>query len=159
MVRPVSELPAPVDEHRTRRWQAIRDLLVFQLKIFLDGLKDVVLAPVGLVAGIVGLLGSRGHPGRYLYKVMRWGKRYEDWIALYGALEHRKRLGEGEADGLDGYVQRLERAIAAQTREGGMTTRARAAIEKALDALGETDDPKATQDLEKSRRPTAPDDG
>ena len=51
MVRPVSELPAPVDEHRTRRWQAIRDLLVFQLKIFLDGMKDIVLAPLGLVAG------------------------------------------------------------------------------------------------------------
>lgn len=149
MVRPVSELPAPVDENRTRRWRAIRDLLVFQLKIFLDGLKDIVLAPLGLVAGIAGLLGKRGHPGRYLYKVMRWGKRYEDWIALYGALEHRKRLGDGDADGLDGYVQRLERAVAAQSRQGSMTARARAAVEKALDALDESADPKAKQVSEK----------
>ena len=112
---------------------------MFQLKIFLDGLKDIVLAPLGLVAGAIGLLGGSTRPGRYLYWVMRLGKRYEDWIGLYGALDRKAK--KRSTKGLDGYIERMERALVAQSQQGGLTTQARAALEKALDVLdaGTTD--------------------
>lgn len=134
----------------------LRDLFVFQLKIFLDGLKDIALAPASLVAGILGLFSKEGHPGRYLSSVMRAGKGYEKWIDLYSALDKEKQLGSDEdTDGLDGYVERLERALVARSQEGGMTTQARAAIENALAVLAEDGDDNAVQGGEK--KPPKPD--
>lgn len=116
----------------------IRDLSIFQLKIFLDGLKDLILAPLSLVAGIAGLFGRSGHPGRYLLNVMRLGKRYEQWINLYGAADRESQPQEDKsAEGLDAYLKRFERAIVEQASRGGLTSQARATIEKALDALSD----------------------
>ena len=35
------------------RWTLIRDVAVFQVKLVFDGMRDVVLLPISLIAGIV----------------------------------------------------------------------------------------------------------
>ena len=42
------------------RWQLIRDLAVFQLKLVIDALRDVVLSPISLVGAVVDLVRSIG---------------------------------------------------------------------------------------------------
>jgi hypothetical protein len=54
---PPQTLPAVRDaDHREQRWRLVRDLAVFQAKLFVDGVKDLVLFPVSLVAALVGLV-------------------------------------------------------------------------------------------------------
>lgn len=116
----------------------IRDLLGFQLKLVLDGLKDIALGPLALAAGIAGLFARSGHPGRYLYRVLRLGRRYEGWIDLYGAADDSAdmpRARDAERESIDGYMERLAAALSAQSRRGGLTGRAREAVDRALDAL------------------------
>ena len=41
----------------------VRDMLVFQLKLVVDGLFDLVLLPVSLIAGLVGVIRGGPDPG------------------------------------------------------------------------------------------------
>ena len=46
------------------RWEFLRDVLVFQLKLLLDAVRDVVLSPVSIVAGVIDLISGDEPPGR-----------------------------------------------------------------------------------------------
>jgi hypothetical protein len=73
----------------------IRDLLIFQLKLWMDGLKDLVLAPVSLVAALCDLLLGPGKRGYRLYAVLRMGERYDLWLNLFGAAKAAQHSPEG----------------------------------------------------------------
>jgi len=76
----------------------IRDLIIFQVKLAVDGLKDLVLLPTSLVAALIDLVFPGPQPGRFFYLVMRAGETFDRWLSLYGpALEARAAL-----DGLFG---------------------------------------------------------
>lgn len=149
-VQPSRDLPALPAPRHISRWRVVKDLVSFQIKLTLEGLKDIVLVPLSLAAAIIGLLVSAPDRGRHLRKVMRLGRGYDEWIHLYSALERSDApaLPPGSAPGdatpdttpgrdtnLDAYLARLESALAAHSRRGGLTARARVAIERALDVL------------------------
>lgn len=73
----------------------IRDLLIFQLKLWMDGLKDVVLLPISVGAGILDVLLGPRSSGYRLYAVLRMGERYDLWLNLFGAAAEAERSGEG----------------------------------------------------------------
>jgi len=76
-----------------------RDLLILQLKLFLDGLKDVVLIPLSIGAFLVDILPlTRGHTGRNFYSVLRAGERFDLWLNLYDA----SKRSDASTDGLFG---------------------------------------------------------
>lgn len=118
---------------RPSRWRLVRDVLVFHVKLTLDGLKDLVLGPISLAAAAIGLLVPGSDPSRYLAKVKRLGKGYDEWIDLYDEQDRDSRAS-GQA-GLDDHLARLERALAAQ--RGPLSLQAKDAIERALNTLDE----------------------
>jgi hypothetical protein len=62
----------------------LRDLVIFQVKLFIDGLKDVVLLPASLVAALIDLVFPGPRPGRFFYVLLRAGERFDRWLSLYG---------------------------------------------------------------------------
>lgn len=128
--------PDPPDA--TSRWELIRDLLIFQLKLALDALRDIVLVPVSLVAGIVDLAWGGDPPGKNFYEAVRFGRRTERWINLFGAVETDEEADETEAlPSLDSLVGQVERLIVDQAEQGGMTASARDAIDRSLDRISD----------------------
>ncbi len=117
-------------EVRARRWALMRDLLVFQGKLVLDGLRDALLMPIALVAGLVGLVS--GLADNLFYTVLRGGRHLEKWINLFGAVEHR-RLGEGAQ--VDDVVERVERVLRNQAQRGGVTRATKDRIDAILDSI------------------------
>jgi hypothetical protein len=94
------------------RWQLARDVSLFQLKLFLDGLKDLVLVPLSLIAALLGILGMSRQSRRALYTVMRMGQGFDDWVDLYGQANPDKQLeAGGRAGKLDHYVDLAEKAV------------------------------------------------
>jgi hypothetical protein len=85
-------------DKRRDRGVIIRDLLIFQIKLFLDGLKDVVMSPLAIGAAALDLLAPTSKRGARFYAVMRVGERMDRWLNLFGATE---RAGEHE-EGLFG---------------------------------------------------------
>lgn len=79
----------------------IRDLLIFQLKLLLDGLADVVIAQIALIAFLTDLLFPGGRKGARFYAVMARAERFDRWLSLYGAADR----ADVEEDGLFGASQ------------------------------------------------------
>ena len=53
MTSPLAITPSP---GTADRWTFLRDVLVFQLKMFLDNVRDFALMPVSLVAALIDLV-------------------------------------------------------------------------------------------------------
>jgi hypothetical protein len=76
----------------------LRDFMIFQLKLALDGLKDVVVFQVSIVAIVVDFLSGRGKKPRWFYSVVRSSERFDRWLDLHGAMQ---RIDAGQTD--DGF--------------------------------------------------------
>jgi len=119
------------------RWLFFRDVLVFQAKLLLDGLRDLLLMPVSLVAALFGLVKEPADPGRLFGRVMEYGRRSDRWINLFGDPRHF-RDGQAEVPGdpgVDELVGLLEQRLLEQYRKGGVAASAKDAIDRALDAV------------------------
>jgi hypothetical protein len=80
------------------RQVTLRDFMIFQLKLALDGLKDVVVFQLSIVAMVVDFLSGRGKKPRWFYSVVRGSERFDRWLDLHGAMQ---RMDAGETD--DGF--------------------------------------------------------
>ena len=127
-------------EAGVERWTMLRDLGVLQIKLIVDGLRDIVLVPLSLVAGVISIVsGKDGRPGPEFYRLLAWGKQSEVWINLFGAVKN----GPEEVDqpmpfrdkDIDDIVGRLESFVVDEVKRGGVTTQAKARLDKLLDAV------------------------
>ena len=67
------------------RSQLFRALLVFEVKLAVDGLKDFFLAPLAVIACLLDMKRARsGEEWESFERVMLLGERFERWLALYG---------------------------------------------------------------------------
>lgn len=122
------------------RWTLIRDVAVLQVKLLVDGLRDLILVPLSLIAGIVSLAsGEKGVPGTQFYRLLGVGKQSEVWINLFGAmrnappdLEHPMPFPDSDMDEI---VGKIEAFVVNEEKRGGMTAQARQRFEKAIDAM------------------------
>lgn len=121
-------------------WTLIRDVGVLQVKLLIDGFRDLVLLPASLIAGIISVANGRnGKPGPQFYQLIAVGKQSESWINLFGALKNApvdvdSGVHFGTAD-IDDIVSRVETFVIDEYQRGGVTKQARDRLNKALDAL------------------------
>jgi hypothetical protein len=92
----------------------IRDFLIFCLKLFLDGFKDVFLLQASLVAVVLDLFFG-GKRNRLFYKVMALGERIDLWLNLHGAITRGEESGDGlfggSKAGSDTLIGKVEQAV------------------------------------------------
>jgi hypothetical protein len=70
-----------------KRFGVFRDVVVFQAKLVVDGLRDVLLSPLSIFAALIDLLIPGDDGGKRFYAVVRFGRRTERWINLFGAAD------------------------------------------------------------------------
>ena len=73
--------------HRATRMELIWEASVFQLKLAVDGIRDIILVPISIVATLLGLIAGGDDPRQYFRKVLRFGRQTENWINLFGGRE------------------------------------------------------------------------
>ncbi|MDJ0711522.1 MAG: hypothetical protein QNJ14_14115 [Woeseiaceae bacterium] len=118
----------------------IRDVAMFQVKLVVDGFRDLLLVPISLVVGIISLISGRdSEPGPQFYHLLGVGKQSEQWINLFGALKNAPPDMEHvhpfpDAD-MDDIVGRLESFVVDEEKRGGMTAQARERLERLLGRL------------------------
>jgi hypothetical protein len=98
MTRPRPEGAAPL----------LRDVLVFQFKLLIDALRDLVLSPLTISAGLLDLLLLRRQSPRYFFALLRLGRRTEEWIDLWAAAFEREASKPANVDAL---LASLEQAV------------------------------------------------
>ncbi len=119
------------------RWTLMRDVTVFQGKLVLDGLRDLLLSPISIAAALIGIIGGGERPGRQFYDLLYLGKRSEKWINLFGAASHVSppSFDKEDSESVDALVDRLETVARRQYEKGGLTQNAKDAVDRALDAV------------------------
>jgi hypothetical protein len=117
---------------RLERWRLIRDAVQFQIKLAIDGIRDVVLMPLSAVGALLTLFGVRDTPLEF-YNIVRWGKRTERAINLFGAADPSGADKQAdEMASVDSLLERVESLLVEQSHKGGITAQAKDAIDRAL---------------------------
>lgn len=68
-----------------RKAVVLRDLLIFQVKLAMDGLKDIVLMPLSFAAAAMDIVFPGPRVGHRLYAVLAVGEKFDSWLNLFGA--------------------------------------------------------------------------
>ena len=115
----------------------LRDVAVFQFKLIVDGLRDLVLVPVSLIAGVISFLSARdGVPGSQFYHLLEAGKQSEHWIDLFGAMRNAPLDLQNPVnfpdENMDHLLERIETFVVNEEKRGGITAQARERLERAL---------------------------
>jgi hypothetical protein len=120
----------------SERWRFLRDVMVFQLKLFLDNLRDFALIPISIIAALIDLVYKGEREGALFYKVLRWGAHSEQVIDVYSAIEdHPGNLKVNPAYTVDAVVARLEGVVVRECEKGGTAGSIKAAMDRAIDQL------------------------
>jgi len=134
------DTPPAGERAGAERWTLLRDLGVLQVKLIVDGLRDVVLVPLSLIAGLLSIASSKdGRPGPQFYHLLAWGKQSEVWINLFGAMknspeemEQPKPFGSKDIDDIVGLVESF---VVDEVKRGGVTSQAKDRLDKILNAV------------------------
>ena len=112
----------------------LRDLVIFQIKLFLDGIGDVVLAPLSVVAYLIDLIPGRKR-GKLFYRILRLGERWDRWLSLYrpahqASMSEEGLLGSSQI-GADTFLGKVEEVVSTKAPlRPGRSGRKRPANEK-----------------------------
>jgi hypothetical protein len=82
-------------EAGTPRGVLLRDFVIFQSKLVVDGLKDVALFQLACFVFVVEIAFGGSRRGRTFYALMRAGESFDRWLNLHGALSRGTGKGEG----------------------------------------------------------------
>lgn len=115
-----------------KRFPVLHDVVVFQFKLFVDGLRDLLISPVSIFAALVDLLVPGDDGGKRFYAVVRYGRRTERWINLFGAAD--KAGPAGEAAGMDVIIADLEEMVRDPARREEARARAQALVDRLKNA-------------------------
>ncbi len=111
------------------RWQLIRDLLAFQFKLALDGLRDILLSPISIGAAIFGLFTSRDDPGKHFYRLLEIGHESDRWINLFNTQDDD---GNPSSDTL---VRHAESLVKSEVEKGGVVSGLKNQTDNVLDRI------------------------
>jgi len=123
------------EPNTSKRAALVRDTVVFQLKLMADGLRDLVLLPLSLVAALAGLIRGGEEPEREFVEVLKLGRRSELWINLFG--RHHAREHAHAVSSIDALFDKVEKTLKQHYAATGTSPSAQAEIDEALKAAHE----------------------
>jgi hypothetical protein len=119
------------ERNKDDHWPFLRDVVVFQLKMFLDNVRDFALMPISLAAAAIDLLFRGERQGSLFYQVLRWGKHSEQVINVYSAVETPGAQINHDYT-IDAVIARLEGVLARECEKGGTAASVKTAMDRAI---------------------------
>lgn len=96
----------------------LRDFAIFQIKLAVDGFKDMVVFGLSIGAILLDFISGRGRRPRLFYSVVRVSERFDAWLNLHGVVQRLDETqspdgffgaSEAGADSLIGQIEQLVR--------------------------------------------------
>jgi hypothetical protein len=121
------------------RWQLAKDAVIFQVKLGLDAVRDLLLSPVSIVLAIWDVLKGHTQEQSYFYRLMQFGHKTDKWLSLFASPLDKKdeQIISGENTenyNVDQLLNKIESVLKAQHKQGGVAS-TKASIVKYLDNL------------------------
>jgi hypothetical protein len=118
-------------EPKVSKVKALKRLGVFQLKLALDALRDVLLSPMSVVCTLMDIIEGNTGKNSYFEKLLRFGRRTERKINLF----QQQDTEQGSEKNIDTLVEQVETILARAYTEGQISTKAKSTIDKMLQRL------------------------
>ncbi len=117
------------------RWHFVRDVLALQVKLILGNIHNFFLIPATLAAAALDLIAKSDRHGGRFYRVLDWGRRGDEAIGLYSALDRLDEKDPHNSFSVDAVLRSLEDAVVREYRKGGTAASVKEAVDAALDRL------------------------
>jgi hypothetical protein len=133
MPESVTKSQNPIPE--IHRWELLRDLGVFQLKLAVDALRDLIISPISISAGCIDLIVGPKKSQHFFYRSLEAGRQTENWINLFGEadrLNPEKNMAEDYCGPIDHLVRQIETVVVEQYQKGDLNQKTKAALDKVL---------------------------
>lgn len=112
-------------------WPQLRLLLVFQIKLYIDAARDLLMSPLSVVVFIIDAVqGNRGEKSLF-ESLLQFGRRTEKAINLF----NQHDVNDENYRGIDSILMQVEDAVRKEYTDGSVSANARDSIEKSLDRL------------------------
>jgi hypothetical protein len=144
--------PATHNDDPHARWRFVRDVAVFEFKLFLNNLHNFFQIPLTLAVAAYDLIVKGKYQGERFYKIVEYGRTIDDAIDIYSIVSHREKPLNTEFT-VDALVGRLEGVIVREYEKGGTAASVRAALDRALDHV--QDQTKGAAEMEDNLRRAA----
>jgi hypothetical protein len=135
------------EDQNPGRWRLLRDVLAFQFKLLLDGLRDILLSPISIGAAMWGLFTSSTDPGKYFYRLLKLGHRSDRWINLFSTYDDDD---VDRSQTSDAFVRKAESIVLGELEKGGVVSNIKHTAERAFDRI-----PSAASSLSAETAPDA----
>lgn len=86
------------DARRLSRLQLLLNLGVFQLKLLMDGIRDILLVPIALGCGLFGIVFGGNHPDRWFNQLLHYGRRSDRFINLFNQHDDNNTQSQPTSD-------------------------------------------------------------
>lgn len=136
-----------MEKIKANRWRLVRDSLIFQVKLGLDALRDLLLSPVSIGCTLYDLIKGHDQHNSSFYKLMALGQKSDHWLNLFGCGDQprdaQKKVwlqgakandNQGERN-VDQLFAQVEALLKEQHNQGGLTASAKTSIDRYLDKI------------------------
>lgn len=124
-----SDLAIPRGQSQTR---LVRRVVLLQVKLLADGLRDFVMMPLSVAAAALGILSQRRDSELYLDKLMYFGRETDRWINLF---DHDNPDSPDRRAPLDRVAEEIEATILRDYENGGLSARGAARLNELVARL------------------------
>jgi len=96
-------------------------VILFQFKLFADGIRDLLLSPLSIIAALVGLVSGHKNPHLMFDRLLRMGQKSDRWINLFD--NYSSQPGKSGHHTMDDLVHRFEETMKKDYRENGLSAK------------------------------------
>lgn len=129
--------------NKAARWPLIRQGIVFQLKLGLDALRDILMSPVSIVLVIIDIVMANNQQQSYFMKLMRLGKKSDHWINLFAVEpldKDAKDNPQADDNNVDYWFSKIETVVKEQRVDGKLTKAGKEKIQQYFSRINQTSD-------------------
>jgi hypothetical protein len=135
LAEPIPPTPQPQPlSPRDARWQFLRDVAVFEIKLMLNNLHNFFQVPLTLGVALFDLVFKHGEEGSRFYWLVEQGRLIDDHIDIYSIVDHRER-GLNKDYTVDAVLKKLEGVIVREYAKGGTAASVKNAVDRAFDEM------------------------
>jgi hypothetical protein len=124
----------PPATNRDKRWQFLRDVAVFELKLTLNNFHNFFQVPMTLAVALVDLVFKHGEDGSRFYWLVEQGRLIDDHIDIYSIVDHRERAMNKDFT-VDAVLKRVEGIIVREYEKGGTAASVKNAVDRVFDEM------------------------
>jgi len=135
------------------RWTMIRELIVFQVKLAGDALRDLLLSPVSFACTFFDIIKGNTQDKSYFNRLMSFGKQTDIWLNLFGQHSNDSANSQvkvttedgsntsldGSSNNVDQLIAKIEALVVEQHATGNFSTNAKIKLSHYLKRLGNKD--------------------